>query len=157
MRAERQRPQMTRPAVLLVEPNPRIADIVAGVLRPLAHVYHHLEFESARRRLGEQRFDFVVTNLRLGAFNGLHLAYAVNAVTPTRCIVYTESREPALAQDVRRAGAFYEVADRLPVTIPAYLTGNLPPADRRDPARPDRRAPFRGGRRIWDRRLSDVA
>lgn len=148
---------MTRPVVLLVEPNPRVADLIEESIRPLAQVYHHLEFESARRRLGTQRFDFVVSNLRLGAFNGLHLTYAVNAVTPTRCIVYTESREPALAQDVRRAGAFYEVADRLPVTLPAYLAGNLPPADRRDPSVPDRRTPFRGGRRIWDRQLLTVS
>ena len=65
---------MTRQVVLLVEPNPRVADIIQESIRPLAQVYHHLEFESARRRLGAVRFDFVVSNLRLGAFNGLHLA-----------------------------------------------------------------------------------
>jgi hypothetical protein len=70
--------------------------------------------------------------------------------------VYTEAREPALAQDVRRAGAFYEITDRLPVTLPAYLVSTLPPSDRRDPAMPDRRTPFRGGRRIWDRQLLSV-
>jgi hypothetical protein len=132
---------MTRHVVLLVEPNPRVADIIQESIRPLAQVQHHLEFESARRRLGAARFDFVVSNLRLGAFNGLHLAYAVNAVA---------------AQDVRRAGAFYEVSDRLPVTLPAYLAGDLPSADRRDAAVPDRRAPFRGGRRSWDRQLFDA-
>ena len=147
---------MTRHVVLLVEPNPRIADTLEESIRPLAQVYHHLEFESARRQLGTLRFDFVVSNLRLGAFNGLHLTYAVNAVSPTRCIIYTESREPPLAQDVRRAGAFYEVLDRLPVTLPAYLAGGLPSADRRDPAVPDRRTPFRGGRRVWDRQLLNV-
>ena len=147
---------MTRQVVLLVEPNSRLADIIQESIRPLAQVHHHLEFESARRQLGALRLDFVVSNLRLGAFNGLHLTYAVNAVLPTRCIVYTESREPALAQDVRRAGAFYEVADRLPVTLPAYLASHLPSGDRRDPAVPDRRTPFRGGRRIWDRQLLTV-
>ena len=144
---------MTSQVVLLVEPNPRVADLIEESIRGLVKVYRHPEFESARRHLGTALFDFVVTNLRLGAFNGLHLAYAVKALAPTRSIVYTELREPALAQDVRRAGAFYEVADRLPVTLAAYLGGNLPPADRRDPAVPDRRAPFRGGRRSWDRRL----
>jgi DNA-binding NtrC family response regulator len=142
--------------VLLVEPNPRVADIVQEAIRPMAQVYHHPDFESARRRLGTMRFDFVVSNLRLGAFNGLHLTYAASANTPARCVIYTEAREPALAQDVRRAGAFYEVVDRLPVTLPAYLAGDLPPADRRDPALPDRRVPFRGGRRVWDRQLLSV-
>src|SRR5215510_3532353 len=97
MRAGRLAHLMTRQDVLLVEPNPRVADMITASIRSLAHVYHHLKFESARRRLGTQHLDFVVSNLRLGAFNGLHLAYAINAVTPTRCIVYTESREPALA------------------------------------------------------------
>lgn len=144
---------MIRPVVLLVEPNPSVADMIEESIRPLAQVYFHREFESARRQLAAQRFDFIVSNLRLRSFNGLHLAYAANAVAPTRCVIYTESREPALAQDVRRAGAFYEVVDRLPVTLTSYLAGNLPPTDRRDPGVPDRRAPFRGGRRIWDRQL----
>ena len=144
---------MIKHVVLLVEPNPRAADMIQESLRPLAQVHHHLDFESARRRLVTMRFDFVVSNLRLGAFNGLHLTYVANAAAPARSIVYTDAREPALAQDVRRAGAFYEVIDRLPVTLAAYLDGGLPPFDRRDPATPDRRAPFRGGRRIWDRQL----
>jgi hypothetical protein len=147
---------MTKPVVLLVEPNPRVANIIQESIRPVAQVYHYLEFEPARRSLGTMRFDFVVSNLRLGAFNGLHLTYAANADTPARCVVYTEAREPALAQDVRRAGAFYEVSDRLPVTLAAYLGSPLPSSDRRDPATPDRRTPFRGGRRIWDRQLLTV-
>jgi len=144
---------MIRPVVLLVEPNPSMADLIEESIGLQAQVYLHRDFESARRQLAAQRFDFVISNLRLRSFNGLHLAYAVKAVAPTRCIIYTESREPALAQDVRRADAFYEVADRLPVTLAAYLGGKLPPSDRRDPAIPDRRTPFRGGRRIWDRQL----
>ena len=147
---------MTQPVVLLVEPNPRVAEMIQEAIRPIAQVYHHLDFASARRLLGTMHVDFVISNLRLGAFNGLHLTYAASATTPARGIVYTDAREPALAQDVRRAGAFYEVTDRLPVTLTAYLSGNLPPADRRDPATPDRRTPFRGGRRIWDRQLLSV-
>jgi response regulator of citrate/malate metabolism len=147
---------MTQPVVLLVEPNPRVAEMIQEAIRPIAQVYHHLDFASARRLLGTMHVDFVISNLRLGAFNGLHLTYAASATTPARGIVYTDAREPALAQDVRRAGAFYEVTDRLPVTLTAYLSGNLPPADRRDPATPDRRMPFRGGRRIWDRQLLSV-
>ena len=85
---------MTPQVVLLVEPNPRFADVIQESIRQVAQVYHHLEFESARRQLATFRFDFVVSNVRLGAFNGLHLTYAVNAVSPTRCIVYTEVREP---------------------------------------------------------------
>jgi len=42
------------------------------------------------------------------------------------------------------------------VTLAAYLGSDLPPVDRRDPAVPDRRTPFRGGRRSWDRQLATV-
>ena len=98
----------------------------------------------------------MISNLRLGAFDGLHLTYAASATTPARCIVYTEAREPALAQDVPRAGAFYEVTDRLPVTLTAYLPATCRRSIAGIRATPDRRTPFRGGRRIWDRQLLSV-
>jgi len=110
----------------------------AGLLKPHTNVIHAVWVDDgdldAIAEAGSTVVHNPVSNLRLGAFNGLHLTYAASANTPARCIVYTEAREPALAQDVRRAGAFYEVTDRLPVTLLAYLAGDLSPADRRDPA-----------------------
>jgi len=55
----------------------------------------------------------------------------------------------ALAQ---AAGAFYEHGTRAPKALPGYLTGTLPPCDRRDPTVVDRRCGqlFRGGRRSAD-------
>jgi DNA-binding NtrC family response regulator len=141
--------------VLIVEPEPRIRAALQQSVRSLADVHPQARFESARRLLASTTFDFVVSNVRLGDFNGLHLVYlAADAHTPPRCIVYTVEREPLLAREVQRAGAFYETAACLPVTISAYLTGMLPRADRRDPERPDRRTHFRGGRRCWDVHLA---
>ena len=96
-------------------------------------------------------FAFVVTNLRLNAYNGLHLVILAAATdSPPRSVVYTDRRELVMARDVQRAGAFYETGECLPVTLAAYFHGTLPPADRRDPSEPERRANVRGGRRSWD-------
>jgi hypothetical protein len=137
--------------VLFVEPNTRIAANLLAAGHALGTMDHHVTFETARTTLGTKPFDFIVTNLRLCDFNGLHLVHlASGGLRPPRCIVYTESRDPALAREVQRSGAFYETAERLPVTLPAYLQGRLPATDRRNPVLTDRRASFRGGRRCWD-------
>jgi DNA-binding NtrC family response regulator len=136
--------------VLLVEPNPRVAAIVVQAVGGRLAVERHETFVTARDRLFATPFSLVVTNLRLREFNGLHLVHLVTGrATPPRCIVYTDTADPLLARDVKRAGAFYELAERLPTTLPAYVQALLPPADRRDPIN-DRRIGFRGGRRLAD-------
>jgi DNA-binding NtrC family response regulator len=138
--------------VLLVEPEavPRqvLLDAASGVARVSARAH----FSKARTDLRDGAFDFLVTNVRLGAYNGLHLVYlaAVDGI-PTRSIVYSERQDLGLALEVQRAGAFYETCECLPVTLTAYLRGTLPVRDRRDPHVDDRAAAVPGGRRRWDR------
>jgi hypothetical protein len=109
------------------------------------------DFAGARQELVRNRYDFLVTNLRLRAFNGLHLVYlAKSSGLPTQSIVYTERREVALAREVQAAGAFYELRESLPYVIGSYVAAALPSADRRDAAQKDRREVFRGGRRSSD-------
>jgi len=140
--------------ILLVEPDDAVRHTLYDAVGALAEVEPHREFRTARARCLAGSFDFLVTNMRLGAYNGLHLAYLCMAGFGTpRVIVYTDARDPSLAREVQRAGAFYEVAACLPVTLAAYLTGMLPARDRREPARSDRRRQTRGGRRCWDRHL----
>jgi len=123
---------------------------------PLADVDIVETFASARARVNDERFNLVVANLRLGAFNGIHLAYVVHLTgSPTHVLVHTDSRDIASAGDIQRAGALYERTERLVVALPAYIVGALPPRDRRDPLRSDRRRNARGGRRAWDRRAPD--
>ena len=139
------------PRVLLVEPNAGIADNLLDAARVITKVDYQVNFESARRQMTETAFDFVFTNLRLGEFNGLHLVHlGAEFDQPPRCIVYTDKIDLLLGREVQRAGAFYETASSLPVTLGAYLRGRLPTTDRRDPTRLDRRLEFRGGRRCWD-------
>jgi len=118
---------------------------------PFAQVESHRSFATARARLCRVRFDLLVTNVRLGAYNGLHLVYlSASGQGSPRSIVFSNERDAALAQEVQRAGAFYEVGTRLPATLAAYVIARLPDYDRRDPGASDRRRPSRGGRRSWD-------
>ena len=144
--------------VLLVEPD----DVARGILEvaasKLAEVESHRIFETARARLYCAPFDFLVTNVRLAAFNGLHLVYLSSpSQGAPRAIVYSDDRDARLAREVQRAGAFYEVGACLPVTFAAYIMGSLPDHDRRNPALPDRRSQVRGGRRCWDHHLDSVS
>jgi hypothetical protein len=138
-------------AILLVEPNAAVVPDLRHALMLVASVEICPDFAGARTRLLTDDYDFLVTNLRLRAFNGVHLVYlAKSSGVPTRSIVYTERREAALAREVQAAGAFYELRDRIPYVIRAYVKATLPPTDRRDPAQKDRRQMFRGGRRSTD-------
>jgi DNA-binding NtrC family response regulator len=138
--------------VLVVEPNAQVAARLGRAVRRVTHINSQRRFDAAKRQLTSAPIDFLVTNLRLADFNGLHLVYlAATLSQPVRCIVYTEGRDPWLAREVQRAGAFYETLECLPVTLLAYFTHTLPGTDRRDGSRLDRRTLPRGGRRCWDR------
>jgi DNA-binding NtrC family response regulator len=143
-----------RKSVLLVEPGHSIRAALCRATEDLADVQAQTCFEHASQSLAKP-FDFIVCNLRLGPYNGLQLVYrTLGTSAAPLCIVYTAEHDPALAREVQRAGAFYETADHLPVTLAAYLRGHLPTRDRRDAVTQDRRVTFRGGRRCWDDHLS---
>jgi hypothetical protein len=93
----------------------------------------------------------LVTHSHLGEYNGLHLAYLVVALAlPTRVVMYGQADDLAPARETQIAGAFYVPRHQIAVALPAYLDAELPPQDRRNAARPDRRQQFRGGRRATD-------
>jgi hypothetical protein len=115
-------------------------------------------FAEARTSLDDVRFDLLVANLRLGEYNGIHLAYLVRlAGAQTHVLVHADACDAASAGDIRRAGALLDRTERLVVALPAYVSATLPPVDRRDPLRFDRRRFTRGGRRARDRRPLDAS
>jgi hypothetical protein len=137
--------------ILLVETNDIARRRLEAAAASVAQVESHQCFATARARLCRAPFDLLITNVRLGAYNGLHLVYLGSpGQGAPYSIVYSDERNPGLAREIQRAGAFYEVGVRLPVTLAAYVTGPLPDHDRRDPIITDRRRRFRGGRRGWD-------
>ena len=74
--------------ILLVDPDPEGLRAVQAALRLVADVEVCSDFREARARLLDQPPDLLITNLRLRAYNGLHLVHLA-AGTQTRCIVYS--------------------------------------------------------------------
>jgi DNA-binding NtrC family response regulator len=137
------------PVVLLVEPDPATAVALERQLAPLADVVAASSFQQARLILREHPPDLLVTNLRLAAYNGLHLVLIAGA--GTRSVVYsTAGLDRALAVEAQRQAAFYESGARLVTALPAYVNAHLPERDRRDVTLLDRRTASRGGRRAAD-------
>ncbi len=109
-------------------------------------------FAEARQDIAAFAPAMLLTALRLGDFNGIHLVHLSKLANPRApCVVYGEAdADVELGREAQRAGAFYEPRSRVPFALRRYLTSDLPPKDRRDIGRPDRREQFRGGRRATD-------
>jgi DNA-binding NtrC family response regulator len=137
--------------VLLVEPDGLVRARLRDAVREIAHIDGDTDFRSARTHLFSKHYDWLVTNIRLEAYNGLHLVHlAETARLPIRFLVYADRRDLVLAREAQQAGAFYETRDRVQRALAAYLRGTLPQQDRRNPAVPTRHSVFRGGRRCTD-------
>jgi DNA-binding NtrC family response regulator len=96
------------PRILVVEPNreSRTSLHVRGSRYGLVESFAN--FESARARIMAGGFDYLVTNIRLEAFNGLHLVYLSRSLGVSACaLAYTEVPDNSLAADAHAAGAAY--------------------------------------------------
>jgi hypothetical protein len=135
--------------VLVVDGNAANLAAVRTAIGPLAEVDAVSDFRRARELLLSSRYDRLIANLRLGAYNGLHLVHLADA--GTRSIVYTDQPEAWCAREVQAAGAFYEYRLRLQDAIAGYLADTLPAADRRkSSAIEPRNAPLEFRRRASD-------
>jgi len=93
--------------VLIVGPDP---DARAAIERALGHtgylVTYVTEFEPARQRLRFSLPDLLVTSVKLGAYNGLHLILRAHAERPEMpAIVLHTEFDPVLASEAKHAGA----------------------------------------------------
>jgi DNA-binding NtrC family response regulator len=137
--------------VLIVEPDGRLRQQFGDAAGALARIDMDASFPAARTRLFAHPYDWLVTNVRLEEYNGLHLVHlAGSARLPVRILVYSDRPDVSLAREAQRLGAFYESRDCVHRALAAYLRGTLPLRDRRDPTIRDRRVLFRGGRRCTD-------
>jgi len=143
--------------VLLVDPSLAHLTQLERALRGVADVITLDNFLAGRAAIvAADPATLLITNLRLGPYNGIQLALLAS-MARTRCIVYAKEHDFLLARQVQRAGAFYVPLEQLPFVLPAFLTLRVPPTDRRDPAVGDRRKAFRSGRRTTDRANSSAA
>ncbi len=137
--------------VLLVEPDDARRRRLRDVVRTVAEIDDVADFFHARRHLISKPYDWLLTNIRLGAFNGLQLVHLAEiSRRPIRSLVYEHQQDLWLAREAQRVGAFYESSGRLARALPSYFRAALPLQDRRNPAAPDRRTSLRGGRRSTD-------
>lgn len=144
--------------VLLVETDPGFRRRLEEVAGPIADVHAVGDFQAARNALMTGTFELLLTNIRLGAHNGLHLIYLARAAgLALRALAYSDPIDPVLAREAQRAGGFYEPQVRLPYGLAAYIRAELPKEDRRDPGVVDRRGDYRGGRRRSDVPLSGAS
>lgn len=137
---------------LLVDPNRDRLALLRRELGDGVDVTDCTTFQAARDCLLRTTAPLIlVSNLRLGPFNGLHLVYLAAYRRPdARCLVYDEPTDPQLAFEAQLIGAFYETTSRLQFTLPVYIHAQLPERDRRDVRHLERRTLFRGGRRAAD-------
>jgi DNA-binding NtrC family response regulator len=154
-----------RRAVLIVEPYESFASQLVVLSRDAGWEPVTCQtFEIARHRLEAEQPAMIVTNVRLGLYNGIQLCYLAKRSDPeTPVIVYASQKDLGLAADTQQAGGFFERQAFIPHSLPAFLsaaekrrnegfplTTRLPERDRRNPAVVDRRMIFRGGRRATD-------
>jgi len=138
------------PSVLLVDPDRAWLRTIRTSLPSGVDVELCCDFSAAREQVLHGSPTFLITNLRLDAYNGLHLVLLTTAANSnTRCLVYGEGDEDWEAREVRRCGAYFERRDRLLCTINDFVNGRLPTRERRAMIGEDRRE-FRGGRRSTD-------
>jgi DNA-binding NtrC family response regulator len=140
------------PAALIVDPDSRFLPALSSAAtragwQPIVQT----SFAGARRELEKKRPRAVVTNARLGMFNGVQLAYLAKLKRPSSlAIVYSDGADPALGRQAQEAHAFFERVDFVSFALASYLRAELPDKDRRSVWTMDRRKIQRGGRRATD-------
>lgn len=84
-------------------------------------------FEKARQMLKDQFFDALITDVRLGAFNGLQLAVLARDLYPDmRLIVFSGFDDPVLRADAEHIGATYLVKPVASAELLKLLGPRLP-------------------------------
>ena len=97
--------------ILIVDDDVSLLDAMQRALRdPVRTVVACDSFEKARQMLKDQTFDALITDVRLGAFNGLQLAVMARDMYPTMSlIVFSGFDDPVLRADAEQIGASYLV------------------------------------------------
>ena len=118
--------------VLLVDDEPGLLDALRTALsRAGCEVVACRTFDDAREQLLTEDFDVLVTDVRLGAFNGIQLAViARNRAPDMKIIVFSGFDDPVLKEEAAGLGAKYLLkpvtAEFLLEEIASCETGRVP-------------------------------
>jgi DNA-binding NtrC family response regulator len=110
---------MATETVVLVDDNEALLEGMKEILRQHAlEVIGFREFESARDYLQTHSPSALVTDIRLGAFNGLHLVVLAKQWTPEiSAFVYSSYSDTATRTEAARCGAVYVAKDDIFATL----------------------------------------
>ena len=100
-----------RQKILIVDDDPSLLEALErSFIEAGEDVVAHDSFEAARRALQSTQFDALITDVRLGAFNGLQLAVISRDTYPgIRLIVFSGFDDPVLRTEAEHVGATYIV------------------------------------------------
>jgi ActR/RegA family two-component response regulator len=116
-------PSLSSGRVLIVEPDIERSEQLREAIAAISTTTVCHDFVGARRILLATPPDLLVTNIFLGAYNGLHLVHLVAANHfPTKVVVYSSRHDAVLVAEARGAGAFVEDFSGLAEVLPSYLT-----------------------------------
>jgi DNA-binding response OmpR family regulator len=103
--------QIEKERILLVDDDVRLLEAIEMALTARGKdVEACSTFEAGRRALRSGRFDALITDVRLGAFNGLQLAVIARDEQPhIRIIVFSGFEDPVLRSEAAAVGADYLV------------------------------------------------
>ena len=107
-----EQPAVSKTSILIVDDDLSLLDALESALKQAGQreVVALGAFADARRALHTDRFDVLITDVRLGAFNGLQLAVLARDQNPEiQLIVFSGFDDPVLRQEAERLGAVYLV------------------------------------------------
>ena len=97
--------------VLIVDPRSGAAARIGKILSEAGYVVTIASsFQDARRELDRTAPDLLITEVRLGAYNGLHLVVRTRARSPTTAAIVTHgTHDPVLEAEAKSQEAIYLV------------------------------------------------
>jgi two-component system, NtrC family, response regulator GlrR len=110
--------------VLIVDDDEEYLRLCTIVLRDDGHdVVPCQQFDEGRRRLADEHFDALIADVRLGAYNGLHLITL--AAASTLRIAVSAFRDPVISRDAEQAGARFVVKPTDCASVSGLLSRHL--------------------------------
>ncbi len=110
--------------VLIIDDDQEYLGLCTMILREDGHdVVPCNHFHEGRRRLAHEYFDALIADVRLGAYNGLHLITL--AAPATIKIAVSAYRDTVISRDAEQAGARFVVKPTDCASVSALLPSGL--------------------------------
>ncbi len=117
---------MRKPQVVLIVGDSAARSEIIGSLRSASYRVTSAEtFEQASGIIAASAPDVLITELRLGAFNGLHLVIRSRSLNPDTVAIIYASPDQVVAAEARRLGAAFVVRPVAPSALLGIVSRRL--------------------------------